>query len=192
MTLVNKDLLMKAGIAANAVRIVEDELCAVGNAARASGGGSSLNPTGNIFNYLSTTGTGNGADTTEDTLQTTTLPASALDSVGRGIWMYAWGSYANNTNTKAAKLYFGTTNIAAATGNNTGWALEMIVMKAGASTQVISAQNITGSTHGGVTNSTSSAATDTAAITLKVTGQNSTSATANSIVLNGWFVCFMN
>lgn len=192
MSFLNKDLIVHVGVPVVTANTVEDQLFGVGNSTPPNAGGATFGSNGNVFTFYSQTGVGNGADTTEDTLKTFSLPANSLDVVGRSVYIYAWGSYANNTNTKAAKLYFGSTSIAAATGNNVGWALEMIVGKSAANKQVISSQNITSTTHGGVTNSAAAAETDTAAITIKVTGQDSTSANANAIVLNGMYINFFN
>lgn len=141
---------------------------------------------GNIFEYANATGTGNGNDTTEDTLQSFTLPANAFDAIGRSLWIYAFGSFANNAHSKTAKLYFGssiTLSTGAITTANIGWALELLVMKSGANAQVASGQLISGTTHGGVTNFTGTE-TDTAGIVIKVTGQTGTAA-ANDVVVNG-------
>lgn len=191
MGLNSKDQLMAGvGFSAGEAFALEDQLTRLGNLATPpSGGGQSLNPSGNIFEFFGSVG--NGADTTEDTLKSFNLAANSLDAVNRSIYIYAWGTYANNTNTKAAKLYFGNVSLAAATGNNVGWALEMVVGKSAASQQQISAQNITGTSHGGVTNSVGTNV-DTSAITIKVTGQDSTSANANAIVLNGLVVTYSN
>src|SRR5690242_11181170 len=134
MGLNSKDQLMAGvGFSAGEAQAIEDQLTRVGNATLPSGGGPSFGPNGNIFTFFGAAG--NGADTTEDLLKSFSLPANSLDVVGRSIYIYAWGTYANNTNTKAAKLYFGATSIAAASGNNTSWALEMIVGKSAANAQ---------------------------------------------------------
>lgn len=187
----NKDRLMAGvGFSAGQAFALEDVETGLGNlAVRPSGGGSSMNPTGNIFTFFGSVG--NGADTTEDTLKSFALPANALDVVGRGVYIYAWGSYANNTNTKAAKLYFGSETIVGTSGQNVGWALEMVVGKSAANVQQVNAQAVVGTSHGGTTTQ-AGAETDTAAITIKVTGQDTTSANANAIVLNGIFIQFMN
>lgn len=142
---------------------------------------------GNIYEYSNATGTGNGNDTTEDTLQSFTLPANAFDAIGRSLWVYAFGTFANNAHSKTGKLYFGS-SIVLSTGANTttggiSWALELLVMKSGASAQIASGQLITGTTHGGVQNFTGTE-TDTAGIVIKVTGQTGTAA-ANDVVVNG-------
>lgn len=191
MGLNNPDRLVNAGVPAETVLALQDQMTGIGNlATQPSGGGQSMTTMGNIFEFYGSVG--NGADTTEDTLKTFSLAANSMDQANRGVYIYAWGSYANTPGTKAAKLYFGSTSIAAATGQNNSWALEMMIGKSAANTQQISAQNITGTTHGGVTNTANASNTDTAAIVIKVTGQNSTSANANTIVLNGMFVQFNN
>ncbi|HZT90288.1 MAG TPA: hypothetical protein VFA12_20275 [Stellaceae bacterium] len=150
--------------------------------------GATFGASGNIYSKLSAAGLGNGNDTTEDTLDSFSLPANSLDVVGRMLYIYAWGMLANNAHSKTAKLYFGSEVVStgAQTGANVGWALEMVIAKAGANSQVISGQLITGATHGGVVNQ-SGTETDTSAITLKVTGQTGTAA-ANDVTLNGWYV----
>lgn len=191
MGLNNPDRLLNAGLSAETALALQDQATGLGNlATQPSGGGTSLTTTGNIFEFFGSVG--NGADTTEDTLKTFSLPANALDQINRGVYIYAWGSYGNTPGTKAAKLYFGSTSLAAATGQNTGWALEFVIGKSAANTQQISGQQIVGTVHGGVTNTANASNTDTAAIVIKLTGQNSTSANANTIVLNGMYVQFMN
>ena len=185
------DSLVNTGMPATQALALQDQETGLGSVATPpSQGGGSINPSGNSFEFFGSAG--NGADTTEDTLKSYSLPANALDAVGRSVYIYAWGSYGNTPGTKAAKLYFGSTSIAAATGQNVGWALEMVVGKSGASVQQISAQNITGTAHGGVTNTANAANTDTAAVLIKVTGQNSSSSNANTIVLNGMYVTYSN
>lgn len=187
----NKDRLMAGvGFSAGQAFALEDVETGLGNlAVRPSGGGSSMNPTGNIFTFFGSVG--NGADTTEDTLKSFPLPANALDAVGRGIYIYAWGTYANNTNSKTARLYFGAASISALSQNNVGWALEMVVGKSAANVQQVNGQSVVGTSHGGTTTA-AGAEVDTAAVTIKLTGQDATSATASAIVLNGMFIQFMN
>lgn len=189
MGLIDKGRLMAAGLPALAAKEIEDQTCAVGNSTPPSAGGASTSPNGNVFAFVGSVG--NGADTTEDTLKSFALPANALDIAGRGVHIYAWGSFANNTNTKHAKLYFGSEVLSTGSGNNVSWSLEMWAMKSASNAQRLSGQPIVGTTHGGVNNQTG-AETDTAAITIKVTGQDSTSANASAIVLNGMFIEFMN
>lgn len=189
------DSLINQGVPAGEALAIQDQVTEMGGATPPSQGGSSITLQGNFFEYASQTGTGNGADTTEDTLQTLTLPANALSAVGKGVYIYAWGKYSGDTNTKTAKLYFGSETVSAQTtgaAGNVAWALEMVVMKAGASLQVVSSQSIVGTAHGGVSNNITAAETDTSAITIKLTGQDSTSAAANRVIVNGMFCTFMN
>ena len=195
MALNNPDRLVNAGLPAETVLALQDQLTQTGNATPPSAGGGSLNTSGNIFEYYSQTGTGNGADATEDTLQTYTLPANALDKIGRSVYIYAWGKYSADTNAKTAKLYFGSETVSAATtgaAGNTAWALELVVGKVAANLQVVSAQSIVGTSHGGVANNITAAETDTAGIVIKLTGQDTTSSVANRVIVNGMFVTFSN
>ncbi len=150
-------------------------------------------PQGNLYVFTSATGAGNGSDTTEDILTSFSLPANTLDVPGRSLWLYAFGSFANNAHSKHARLYFGSEVVD--TGANTttggiGWALEMLIIKTGSNTQQMSSQIVTGTVHGGCTTQ-AGAETDTSAITIKVTGQTGTAA-ASDIVLNGLTVTGMD
>ncbi|MDE2467774.1 MAG: hypothetical protein KGL35_03290, partial [Bradyrhizobium sp.] len=158
------------------------------------GKGGSFGLSGNIFTYQSATGVGNGADTTEDTLQSFTLPANAFDLPGRALWIYAYGKFATDLDSKTARLYFGSSIVlssGAQTLSNTGWALELLVQKTGANAQIASGQIVNGTTHGGVTLPLIGTETDTAGIIIKVTGQTGTAA-ANDVVLNGLMIAASN
>jgi hypothetical protein len=56
--------------------------------------------------HVNTTGVGN-ITTGEDDLITFSLPAHALSAAKKGVTITAWGTTANNANTKTLKLYFG-------------------------------------------------------------------------------------
>lgn len=143
---------------------------------------------------------GNGNDTTEDILTSTSLFANAFDTAAsfefgnaRMLWMYAAGTVANNTHVKTVRLYFGASivlSVAPTVSAATPWALELLVFKSGSNTQFAQGQAVNGSTHAGVTNF-SGTENDQAAVTLKVTGQTAT-AGASDIVLNAWSVQFYN
>lgn len=152
-------------------------------------GASSFGLSGNIYEYLANPGTGNGNDTTEDTLGSFTLPPNSFDQAGRMLWLYAFGSFANNAHSKTAKLYFGALALSsgAITTANIGWALELLVCKTGAGTQIAQGQIINGTTHGGVTLPLAGSETDTAGILIKATGQTGTAA-AGDVILNGLIV----
>jgi hypothetical protein len=164
---------------------------AIGSLAQFGAGGGSFGFCGNLSCQAGAQGNGN--DTTEDTLFTFSLPANSLDQVGRALQIVAWGSFANNSHSKNARLYFGSEVVGELSNTTTGgigWYLEMNVVKTGSNTQSISSQLIAGTTHGGVTVQ-AGAETDTAAITVKVTGQTGT-AGANDIVCNGLQITAMN
>lgn len=145
---------------------------------------------GNIYTGLTTKG--NGADTTEDTAYTVSIPANTLDIVGRCISVQAFGSVGATSATKTVKFYWGTSitqQIVQYTTTNTGdWQLFVQIFKDGASTQraLIQADGtgtvtlLGSAANRGLVVSTSGTETDTAAIVMKVTCQ--TTAGAASLV----------
>jgi hypothetical protein len=76
------------------------------------------------------------ADTSEDTLQSFTIPASAV-AVGKTIRITAAGTCAANGNTKTMKVYYGASLVAtpAAATNNKNWWLQLTVTLTAAATQ---------------------------------------------------------
>lgn len=151
-------------------------------------GGALFRGGGNIYTNQSATGITMTSTTAEVTLDTFSLPASSLDVPGRGISIVAYGTFANNTHAKTAKLYFGTSVTQVVTGNTAAvvpWIIEALVLKDAASSQAVSLQTINGTTHGGCVY-TSGSEPDTAAITIKVTGQTGTAGT--DVTLNGWII----
>lgn len=190
--LVDRDRLLAMGMASALVQALEQQACGAGKSGPL-GTGAFFGTQGNVFVYAPAAAGGNGADTTEDTITSFALPANAFDLAARGMWIYAFGTYANNTDTKAARCRFGASiNIAAATGQNVGWATELLVFKNGASSQIANGQTISGTTHGGTTLPLAGTETDTAPITIKVTGQDSSTATASSVTCSGCMMTFMN
>lgn len=161
-------------------------LTQIGKSAAQGAGG------GNVSTQLSTAGIGNGADTTEDLLFTASLPANIFDVVGRCVTIQAFGNITATSATKTAKMYFGTTvtaSVSYATTTTGAWQITLTVFKSGASTQIAmyqadSSGAATGRAVGVITNGSE---TDTAAIVCKVTGQ-STAATANTVVCNGFII----
>ncbi len=141
---------------------------------------------------LTTAGT--DANTSEKDLSTTDLPANLLFTNNAGIWIEAWGTTAANTNNKTIKLYFGGTVIANSTNliaapNNIGWKIRATVMRRGSSSQTYFSE-VSGGGHPPFTAAGTLSATDTAAITVKDTGQNG-SASANDIVHQGLCIYFL-
>lgn len=142
-----------------------------------------------IAGNTATAGTATG--TTEQVLATYSLPANALNTVGRRLYIRAQFSTAANTNTKTFRLYFGAQVVSNTTAvSAAGSVLEMRVIKTGASTQIV-----TGEGRAGVTPTTPFSAvgtnTDTSAIVIKATCQDTTSA-ANDCVLQDFFVSWLN
>lgn len=157
-------------------------------------GGSSFLEAGILTRYQSLTGAGNTNDTTEDTLFTFALPANSFDIAGRTLQITASGSLANNAHSKTAKLYFGTSIVAttgAQTGANVGWELQLQVQKVATGSQLGFYSPIIGTTHGGVSLPVAGTEIDTAAITIKVTGQTGTAAAAD-VVLNSLIIEALN
>jgi hypothetical protein len=119
---------------------------------------------------VTTTAVGN-VGTGEDDLISRTLAANTLDINGKGVRITAWGSKGNTANAKTLKLYFGTTAIlthslgTSALGN---WKIEALVFRTSSNAQDYIA-DLTGTDtdqeRGVMTE------TDTAAITVKCTGE---------------------
>lgn len=155
-----------------------------GNGAALTAGG------GNLAVFASSAGAGNGANTTEDVLLTTSLPPNSLDIVGRELNIQAWGSIAAASATKTARVYFGSTVLAsiAATTTQTGvWYVDASIIKTGAGTQtavVTIDTNISGSLVRAVS-ILAPTESDVAAIVLRATGQSSV-ATANLVTCNAF------
>jgi hypothetical protein len=134
--------------------------------------------------YQNSATVGSGADLTEDTLYTTTLPAGILANVGDTLHYTARGLCAGNTDSKSARVKFASlniSNVACTVAGNTSWYTEGYIVKIGPSQQAWmsiynSASNITISNQSSV-----ATVTDTGTITFSVTGQNTTNPTANSV-----------
>jgi len=129
--------------------------------------------------------TATGANTTETTLQTYTIPASTL-KVGMRVKLTAWGTFAANGNTKTVRIYFGSTVVWSASSgyNANGWRAEAEVEITAANAQEYHGF---GGHFGDVFAVTQGTATetDTNAIIVKATGQNG-SAAASDIVGQGF------
>ena len=131
---------------------------------------------------------GTGADTTEDTLFTYTIPAGAIIA-GQGIRVKAWGSTSANANLKTLRMYYGATKLVdtgAVAVNNKDWSMEAILVASGASAETCYAE---GQYNGAVVATTVTAPAEIIAnaIIFKVTGQNGTAA-ANDLVYKGCLV----
>jgi hypothetical protein len=140
-----------------------------------------------LYTYGNNTGVGNGADSTEDTLLTFNIPAGTLKGVGDRLKIFASGTCPATTDNKVARVRLNNTGalqgVACVAVGNTSWFIYMEVQKnaAGASQQ----QSSYSMAAAGSMATTNAALTlvDTSPIALTVTGQNSTAATANSVVV---------
>lgn len=131
-----------------------------------------------------------GTGTSEQILQTYTMPANQLSTAGQAVRIRCWGTTGATANNKTRKLYFGASVITTATeaANAQNWVLELVVMRTGAATQSVSGTGLAGT--GGVTPiSYINQGTDdlTAGVVIKCTGTDATSAAAD-ITANGMIV----
>ena len=134
---------------------------------------------------VNTTAVGNvGAG--EDDLITYSLPANSLVTTGRGIRIRAWGTTANNANSKTLKLYFGSAVIltTSLTANTAGkWFVEAMVFRTGASAQdYVARLHETGTSNADIEVGTATQ-TETGAITIKLTASDTTA--DNDLVAEG-------
>lgn len=137
--------------------------------------------------------TGNGADTTEDTLASYSLPASAFTTNGQVVRVTAIGTCALNANNKVFSLYFGSEKITSGTITQNGgaWRAELFVRRV-----TTNSQNVFGFAQAATTLITpvdvSGSETESAAITIKCTGQSPTTGAANDVICRHFTVEFLN
>ena len=138
-----------------------------------------------------TTNLGNGADQTEDVLATYSLPANSFGAKGiQGLYIQAWGHCGTNGDTKTMNLYFGSeviTTPAAATSNK-NWYLELTVFRTALNTFTVVGTGIVDTTAVTGYQVTAATETETAAITIKATGQDTSASTANAITCSLFLV----
>lgn len=132
-----------------------------------------------------TASVGTTAVTTEEVLQTYTLPANTLAVAGQAVRItcpFSTGATANN---KTVRLYFGGSSVStgAYAGNAQQGYLQLIVMRTAAATQGVFASGVAGTGSVSPVAVTYTAGTDalTAGVVIKCTGQNGTAA-ANDII----------
>jgi hypothetical protein len=145
-------------------------------------GTADMNPVGSFATNI--TAVGNGADQTEDNLQTFSLAANALDANGKCVYIYAAGSTGANADSKDLKLYFGATVVAqilANTANAKSWYADAFVCRTSAGAQIASGSAQVDAT-ASVATVTTPAETETGAIVIKVTGKENAANTANAVV----------
>lgn len=154
-------------------------------------GVSGFHPIGLMYSTVATAAT--AAGTAEQTLATFPLPANALDQAGRRLRVRAAFHCATNGNNKTMKLYFGASVISTGvltTSNKNGY-LTLDVVKSGASTQIVWGTGLVDVTPITSYVNASGTDTDTAAVTIKFTGQDGTDS-AGDIVLDDFAVEYMN
>ncbi len=147
--------------------------------------------TGRSDTYISLFATGtigsNGADLSEDTLQTYTLPASSLVNVGDRLIIFASGGAGGTTDNKVIRFRIGSgaggiiMASTAATASGTHWSGYAEVVKTGSNTQsaggLASVTNTTNAGSGALTTTV----TDTSTMVISITGQNTTNSVSGSI-----------
>jgi hypothetical protein len=144
---------------------------------------------------VNVTAVGNVGAGTDD-LMTYSLPANSLSANTKGIRITAWGGIVNNANAKTVTINFGSTvmaTIVVPINAAAYWSATATVVRSGASAQKFIADlNVANSAAGTtVINrlSSSSAQTDTAAITIKCTG---TAVSNNDITQDGMLIEFIS
>jgi len=156
-------------------------------------GATTFQPMGLVSKQYSAAGVGNGADLTDDTLFSYTLPANAMDANGRTVIIDAFGKFAANGNNKTVKLWFGTSLVFSSgvlTNNNVGWAARLIVGRTGAATQIGQGTGMAGSTPFPVPIPPAGTETLSGAVVIKVTGASPTTGAASDVVGNGMLITF--
>jgi hypothetical protein len=128
---------------------------------------------------------GNGADLTQDTLQSFIVPAGILANVGDTLHIFASGTAGATTDAKTVTIKLNAPSLAAFNLNvaaATRWTSDIYITKTGPNTQSYGNMSATPGAPSAsqVTNGTL-ALTDTAALPLLVTGQNATNSVAGSI-----------
>ena len=137
--------------------------------------------------YVTGTSVGNGADLTEDVLQTYTLPANTLTNVGDILHIVAGGVFGGTSDSKTARIRFG--GIAGAvlcgpTGVSAGatrWVIESWIVKTAAGAQSFTSLGNTVNANTSGTTSGTTALDETTNLQIVATGQNTTNPAAGSI-----------
>lgn len=182
-------------------------------AGSASGVGALISESGNIARYISGTGQGNGADTTDDVLAVLALPANIFDVSGRILQISAAGKFGATANNKQVKCWVGPTAQTAGaalvatgmtsilasgvlTSNNLGWTLNAQIEKygaAGSNTQLAMFQEtVAGTTHLGTLLPVALTLAENAINYVVITGASGTTGAANDLVAMAAYLSFFN
>jgi len=163
-------------------------LCAMPAAAQRvdnpGGGASSSKP---VLLYSNGILAGTGADTTEDTMMSVTLPANTLVNVGDTLHVVVRGVAAANTDVKTTRIKFGPGQTIAITQNSATTTLAYY-MESWITVTAVNAQTTASFAQNGTVASSSASSSVNlnmaAPITIALTGQNATNGTANSVQAN--------
>lgn len=147
--------------------------------------------------YLDIVGIGTGADTNHTKLMGSSVPADTLSTIGQGLRVVAFGTFANTATVKTVKLTLGTNSdivsnsvylsSASIVGSpqNVSWKIEADILYTGTATQAVSASmDISGQNAYTIYNA--GALDMTALFYIGITGQNGT-ANANDIICRGLY-----
>ena len=131
---------------------------------------------------VNTTAVGN-VDGGEDNLITYSMEKNTLLNLGDFIEIEAFGTFANNTNSKTVKLYLGTTVVFSVVGTtafqNVDWHLKSTIIRTTATTQkIISTITVSGAL---ATDYVEAAEDFATALTIKCTGTSGSAATDDII-----------
>jgi len=145
--------------------------------------------------YVNGAVAGNGADLTEDSLMSYSLPANTLANVGDTIRIFAAGALGATTDAKTVRIKFGTTPVHAPNSSAAGttrWTSQIYITKTGSGTQSYGTMGVMQATAvgSGVISGTLTK-TDTSPIAIEVTGQNATNSVANSVTIQLLFIEFI-
>ena len=141
--------------------------------------------------------TGNGSDTTEDPLQSFTVPANTLRNNGDQLRITVGGGVIASTDSKVVKVHWNTItgtqvyNTTLNTAAMSRWSCIINIVKTGTGTQSFSTVGSVGSSAASGALSGTAPQNETLALPIVVTGQNSTNPTPNSITCQFMYVEFI-
>ncbi|PYM27947.1 MAG: hypothetical protein DMD80_13955 [Candidatus Rokuibacteriota bacterium] len=140
---------------------------------------------------FSIAGVGNLADTTDDTLFSTTIKAKTLPKDGDRLVVSAWGVFAVNGNNKRVTMQFGATTLVSSgvvVLNGKAWWLIAEIVRSGAATQLGIGEYTADTATAEVMTKTAPAENLAADIVLKVTGASPTTGAANDVLAHGYSI----
>ncbi len=142
--------------------------------------------------YTSATGPATGANTTETTLDSYTVPANLLSTDGDCLRIFVWGSTGANGNNKTMRIRFGTgspppvpVTLGPGAFNNQNWGFELVMVRVSSTETEIGGYTIVNALF--PLTSPQGSLDFTVVNTLLITGQNGSSV-ANDIRLRGFRV----